>query len=497
MRALLKTFRIAYPGKSRKTVVALESSGEYLKLAVVSVTPRGRKISKLVARTVVLQEDLSTLLQGIVEDGLIQADSRVVISIPRNLVTVRNLQLPTTDPQELREMVNLQAVKQTPFLKDEIIADYQVVRSSPEGYTDVVLVTTHRSVSNTSLKILDDAGLKAEVIRLSSHGVMSAYKMMKAADDAGKNEPVAIVDIDSNYCDFIVTTNQRICFTKSLSLSPVKLLVGGEQEIDKFSEEIERVFEIYGNEGVGGRISKIVLSGAELEVDRLQAKLREALHVPVERLVVSRCPGISPDVMDAPENANRQVSFSSVLGLAWEPRSAEIDLTPQEVRLRESLAKKGRAITAIGVSVILLLTAVTIFVSQKLYAKRQYLAALREEVAETKREAADVEMMIKKIRLIGKAPGFQNSSLEVLSVLHKTLPPEVYLKSIAFEDASFLILQGVSQKMSSVFGLLSTLEKQPQFHHVKTKHITRSPQKDGQEQIDFEMTCLLTNDGEI
>ena len=110
--------------------------------------------------------------------GLSPTES-VLISIPRNLVTVRNLQLPTTDPRELEEMVNLQAVKQTPFLKEEIIADYHVVRSSPEGFTDVILVTTHRSVPNSNLNTLDEANLQAEGVRLSSQGVFHAYRLFQ------------------------------------------------------------------------------------------------------------------------------------------------------------------------------------------------------------------------------------------------------------------------------------------------------------------------------
>jgi len=493
---ILNKVKLPFQIKPRRKVVALESSGEYLKLAVVESTPRGKKLSRLLARTVVLQDDLSVLLRSVVEEGLIPADSRVLISIPRNLVTVRNLQLPTTDPKELREMVNLQAVKQTPFLKDEIIADYQIVRSGIEGYTDVILVTTHRSVPNSSLKTLDDAGLQAEGIRLSTQGVLSAFLAMGGIAGEDRAATLAMVDVDSNFCDFMVVAGGQISFTKAISVGPVKLLMGGEIEIQKFTEEIQRAIEIYGNEGIGGKISKIVLSGAEIDLENLMSRLGDALQIPVEQWLLSKTSRGVPEIMDAPENCKGALSYSSVVGLAWNPRGAKIDLTPPEVRLRESLARKGKSLTAIGISVILLLTAVTVLVSQKLYARKEYLSELREEVAQTDKYAGEVEAMRKKIRLIGDATGFQNSSLEILSVLHRTLPPDVYLKSVTFEDGSYLVLQGVSEKMSAVFGLLSTLEKQPQFHHVKTKHITRSARKGGQEEINFEMTCLLTNDGE-
>lgn len=495
--AFIRNLSLPFTTRRHRTVVALESSGEYLKVAQVSSGPGEKRVLKLIARTVVLQEDLPKILAELVSEGLIPVESSVIVSIPRNLVTVRNLQLPTTDPQELKEMVNLQAVKQTPFLKDEIVADFQVVRSNPEGHTDVLLVTTHRSVANSGLKILDDAGLQAGPIHLSSQGILNTYDMIQGFAEEPEDAAVAIVDVDASYSDFIVLLGRVICFTKALSVGPAKQLLGGVKEIEKFTEEIQRAIDIYGNEGIGQKISKVVITGAEIDIDALVPKLSQSIHLPVERMrLLERIPE-GPGIMDLSEDARRSISFASVLGLAWNPDGSLIDLTPQEVRLREALAQKGRAITSIGISSILILSAITGFVSQKFYSRKQYLEELTREVQQTQQEAGKVEAMKKKIRVIGNATGFENSSLEILSVLYKSLPSDIFLKSITFEDGSHLMLQGVAEKMSVVFGFLSTLEKQPNFHHVKTKHVTRTTKKGGREEINFEMTCLLTKHGEV
>jgi Tfp pilus assembly PilM family ATPase/Tfp pilus assembly protein PilN len=493
-RMLLRPFSM----KRRKVVVALESSGECLKLAQVQFGAKGKKIVKLVARTAVLQEDLSKTLMGLVEEGFLATDS-VLISIPRNLVTVRNLQLPTTDPQELKEMVNLQAVKQTPFLKDEIIADFHVVRSSPEGYTDVILVTTHRSVPNANLKTLDEANLQGEGVRLSSQGVFHTYLLLQGISGDQARDPVAIVDIDSSFSDFMVVEDGQICFTKALSVGPAKLMIdgeGGEKEVEKFTEEIQRAVDIYGNEGIGERISKLVMMGAEVDIPGLIPGLRAKLHIPVERISLTDGVEVSPEMLDLPDAQRESLSFSAVLGLAWEPDASLIDLTPPEVRLRESLAQKGKAMTSLGVLVIIILMATTLFVSQQIYSRKQYLEQLNQEVQQTQKEANEVEAMRTKIKLIRDASGSENSSLEILTVLHKNIPADIYLKSINFEAGSHLILKGVAEKMSEVFGFLATLEKQPNFHHVRTKHVTRSTRKGGKGEIDFEMTCLLAKNDE-
>jgi hypothetical protein len=50
--------------------------------------------------------------------------------------------------------------------------------------------------------------------------------------------------------------------------------------------------------------------------------------------------------------------------------------------------------------------------------------------------------------------------------------------------------------MSTVFEFLSILEKQPNFHHVKTKNVTKSGRGKKRE-ILFEITCPLTKNNEI
>src|SRR5437870_1155840 len=122
-RILLRPFQ----SRRQRTTTALELSGEWLKLAQVEVGAKGKRLLRLIARPVAPQEELSQTLVDLFKTGMSSADS-IVISIPRNLVTVRNLQLPTADPHELKEMIDLQAAKQTPYAKEEIIADFQVVR---------------------------------------------------------------------------------------------------------------------------------------------------------------------------------------------------------------------------------------------------------------------------------------------------------------------------------------------------------------------------------
>ncbi len=411
-------------------------------------------------------------------------------------MTVRNLQLPTTDLDELKEMINLQAAKQTPYSTDQIISDFQVIGSGQEGYTDVVLVTTHRSVPYRCLKTLDDARLKAEGIQLGSQGVLNSFSMIQGSLDEA-SEPIALVDIDSSFADFMVIHNGQISFSKALSIGPAKLVVGQEKENEKFLEEIQRAVDIYENERVGRRITKLVISGAEIELTHLIPSLKEKLHLPVEKVSLIDNILETSEVADLPREQRASMSFAAVLGLAWDPDRAKVDLTPQEFRTKRALENKGKAVMLMGILVIAILTTLTALVSQKIYYKKQYIAELQKEVLRTQQEADEVEALKKKIRIIRGATGLRNSSLEILSVLHRITPSGIYLTGITFQEDSHVILKGIAQKMSTVLLFHSSLEELPNFQDVKTKNLTKSGNKGKKREVLFEITCPLTKKNEI
>ena len=495
-KSLKRVIPLPFQMGRERMIVALEFSGEWLKLAQVAVSEKGKRLVRLVARPVVFQEEQSKILLDLVKEEIISSDSSVFFSIPRNLVTVRNLQLPTIDPDELKEMIDLQAAKQTPYSTDQIISDFQVIGSSQEGYTDVVLVTTHRSVPYRCLKTLDDAKLKAEGIQLGSQGVLNSFSMIQGSLDE-TSEPIALVDIDSSFADFMVIHNGQINFSKALSIGPAKLDVGQEKENEKFLEEIQRAVDIYENERVGRRITKLVITGAEIELTHLIPSLKEKLHLPVEKVSLLDNILKASEVADLPREQRASMSFAAVLGLAWDPDGAKIDLTPQEFRTKRALEDKGKTVMLMGILVIAILTALTAFVSQKILSKKQTIEQVRQEVLQTQQGADEVEALRKKIRIIRDATGLRNSSLEILSVLQRIIPSDIYLTGITFQEDSHVILKGVARKMSTVLSFHSSLEEQPNFQDVKTKNLTKSGNKGKKREVLFEITCPLTKKNEI
>ncbi len=482
--------------RGRKSAVAVEWSGEWLKAAQVEINPAGgpdgKRLVRIDARRIPSVEELPNLLRDLIADWMKGADS-VVVSLPRNLVTVRNLKLPSIDPAEIKDMIALQVTRQTPYSKEEIISNFQTVRSSAaEGMTHVIVVIAHREVSHERVRVLKSARLKGGGIRISSEGIMRWRRIDRDRSEAG---PVAIVDIDAQYTDFLVISGERLAFTKVMPIGAGKIADDPERWLAKFSAEMKSAVDLYEHEGVGDPITRIVVTGAAIEPIGLEESIEEKFGLTVERVSlfgpIPQPPQIPPDL----EIPWKTLSFTAVTGLAWDPMLAGIDLVPSEVTLQEGLAKRGRDLMLMGGLFLSILTILSAVVSERLYFKREYLEQLRAEVQKTQDQAAEVEKLSKKIKILREARRVQNSSIEVLSLLHRLIPPEIHFTAITFKGEQ-LTLSGVSQEMSDVFKFVSVLDKQRGFENVKIKQVTKRAAEGERERTDFEIACVLTTKNE-
>ncbi|MFH0911158.1 MAG: hypothetical protein V1918_06625, partial [Planctomycetota bacterium] len=96
--------------------------------------------------------------------------------IPRNLITLRNVAFPSHDPLEISKMVELQATRQTPYSRGDIIIKHSIIEKDPSGYSKVLLAIAHKDVINRYLKIIDKTAITPSLFTLSSQGVCSYYE---------------------------------------------------------------------------------------------------------------------------------------------------------------------------------------------------------------------------------------------------------------------------------------------------------------------------------
>ena len=494
---LTRTVLEYLPRNRQKTITALEWGSGWVKVAQVLVSAKGKRLVRLEAVNIPSPEELPKTVRELLKDRSDGSDYKdsIIISLPRNLVTLKNLRLPTSDPVELKEMVGLQVTRQTPYSKDEVITDFRVVGTPKEGFRDVILAIATREVSDGCVNVLETGHLKTGRIHLSSFGVFNGYRMTQGPLPEEGDGAVAIVDVDSNFTDFIVVSGRQLVFTKVMFIGVGKLEEGEEEWIEKFKGEMRGALDLYENEGVGKPVQKVIVTGAQIESERFNQSLMEQFSFPAEcNPLFDKVPAIQQMPAFSEIIQKKSLSFSAVLGLAWNPTWAGIDLTPAEIGLKEGFAKRVKNLMIMAALLLSILMVFSGMVSARLYFKSQYLSQLRQEVQKTDEKAREVERLRKEIKIVKESRDIQSSSIEVLSLLYKLIPPEIYFNAVTFKKREYLILTGAAEEMSDVFKFVTVLEKQPVFNNVKIKQLTKRKKQGGREQSDFEITCFLTGE---
>ena len=312
--------------KFRKSVVVVEIGNDWLKIAENNPSPSGGGIARIsLQKLAQIKENVSVAISKTFKDLSLNRQS-VILCVPRHLITVRVLDLPSTDPKEIKDIISLQVGKQTPYSKEEIISAYKTIYSIRDGYTKVILAIAHRGIINERIETLKNAGISVGKVFISSEGVYNWFSLSYMPEaKPGDTGTIALLDIDSNYSDFIAIRNGNMVFTKNIFIGANHLADKTASCMDKFFEELKRCLERYYIEEKNTRIVKMFLSGAAKDIEGLDIALSGALDLAVEKTDTFKNIRIKQSVKFAPGQEMKFVSLTPILGTAIKYASLELN----------------------------------------------------------------------------------------------------------------------------------------------------------------------------
>jgi len=483
--------KLPFVGKD-KVITVLEMDENFLKVVQARPLPRERKIFRSVVKKItgVSENEVIKMIQDLSKQFKIDPDY-LIISMPSQFATIRNPEFPSLDPEEIRDMVELQIGKQTPYSTNEIVSDYQVVYTSPDGYSRVMLAIVHIDIVNKAFRILEKSGLKPARIALSSEGALNwcriSYQEKKAEDEA-----YLLVDIDYIGSNFIVVLNNKIIFDRNISLGFSQSVEDMDKWQKELIEEINRSIYAYQNEMVNKDISKIVIGGSERVTVKLNDNLlRESFNLPVEIVGQFKNIPATKETLDLYGGDLKDISLSSLIGLAFIYGKEHINLLPHEIKLERTMKKRARDLYLLGILLALILIASSSVFLEKFYNRERYLSQLKQKMVSIKDEASDLDLMKQKMRIIESRSDAKGSALNLLYESYNVISPDMYLLSVSFDGRHILTLRGSSTVMAEVFKFVNELEKSEYFANVKTKYVSKSI-VEGEETAEFEIICPLS-----
>ena len=142
---LLKLPTLSHIGM--QDVVVVDLSGNSLKLVYAKVWHNKIEKLDLFAKNItgLSDDDISRVIRTIFNEH--KLNPRTILNVlPSNLAITKNIEIPSRDHQEIREIVNLQAGRHTPYSREEIIVDYLDVGTYRHNYTKVLLVIVAKNI---------------------------------------------------------------------------------------------------------------------------------------------------------------------------------------------------------------------------------------------------------------------------------------------------------------------------------------------------------------
>jgi len=479
-------------GKGVKELVAIDLNGNTLKVVYVKVAGFKFEIANFATRNIsgLNDADIVKTINSSVHD-LNTKNPYIVAIVPSNLVITKNIEIPSTNPQEIKDIINLQAGRHTPYSREEIIVDYVDIGTYKHSYTKILLVIIARNIVKRQFDLLERAGLRLEKVFFAPEAL--AWASSKIAGSEVKDSPVAIIHIDENFTDFVIALKGKAAFVRSIPIGVQHLMSERERFEIRFADEVKRSLEAYQIENIDKNPTNFVLTGATEDVKELEITLSSVIGFPAKVVPYLRSFSLSNEAFRS-ASASKKVSFLSLVASLLGLNDMKVELVPEEIKVKKLLEERGRDLVKMGVLIFTIFAIVCFILVNNMYFKLSYLRRLESKYKNLTQESSSLEKDYARVVAIRGYLSSRGYSLEVLSEIYNIIPLEIELSDIRFDEQGKFTLRGSAQAMSTVFTFADNMEKAKYFKDVKTKYTSK--RKEGSRELtDFEIVCTLKKEG--
>jgi Tfp pilus assembly PilM family ATPase/Tfp pilus assembly protein PilN len=459
-----------------------------LKLAHVRHSPHKREVLDLFKKDIsdLPTDDVSKMVRTYLHESKIR-NPRIINIIPSHLVITKNIEIPSVKPQEINEIINLQAGRHTPYSREEIIIDFLNIGTHKENYSKILLVIVERNIIRKQFEILGSARMNVQKVILASESL--AYSVSKIFRVGTKDAPINLIHIDERFSDFIIVFRNKPIFVRNIPIGTLHIAEEKESYQLRFVEEIKKSLEAYQSEDIEKNPHALILTGAIEELKDLEAILSNNLHLPIKMISYPQNLAISQKALKVIQEAKYSSFLDTITPLLnWE--GLQINLIPEEVKLTKSLEERGKELIKTGIYILTVFVLIFSIVISKIHFKSIYLEKLNEKFQSLDKEAVQLEGAFSKINLLKDYLSNRGYSLGVLTELHNVTPLDLKLSNIKYDTKRELSVKGTATSMSTVFSFVDNMEKSEYFKDVKTKYTTK--RKDGLKDVtDFEIICMF------
>ena len=414
----------------------------------------------------------------------------VICVIPASAATAKNIEVPSSDPEEIKSIINLQAGRHTPYSREEVLISYVNLGMSASNNTRILLVIVHRNGVRERISILEKAGLNVDRILFVPEAQARFYaKLLNLKKDAA---PQGIIDFSLNATSYIVISKGSLLFVRHIPIG-IKTILEGADVTVKLQDEIKKSMDAFVQEdGSEAPVSYMVTTPNEAAKNILPV-LNEGLKIDLKVNAFSNFIKGSMDVRKKLQSDFGDDSFLDVIAPASSSIKCEINLMPEEMILKKTVALQSREASKSGIAAIVIMLLIGAMMMSNIYFKDTYLNVnLRQQFAPQKAQVEVLQEQLNKAKLVRGYIKNRMVSLDIIHELYAMTPHTIYLNNIVVDQDGTVTIDGISDSMSQVFSYVKSLNDSTVFKEAKTKS-TSTKKDNGKDVAAFEIEFKMNN----
>jgi len=402
------------------------------------------------------------------------------ICIPRNMLTVKTLQLPTRDSKESEQMIDLHLGRLVPYKKEDILFGHRFLGVSATGYATEMLAIVRRATVRRQCNIVEGAGLAVDRIALSSHAAWQ-WTLSNFRSEMNEKDLYMLLDVDYSFVDLIIFNLGQVLFSRTINIEAGEGGLGAP-DMAKLVNEIKQSLIIFYNEALHKKPSAIFLAGSSSAAS-LREKIETEFGLPVKEAppAYARYPAKGRKALPG------DVSMSAVSELVLEDNPNRIYFILPEMQIKKTLREKTRELIVLGTLAFYFFAAIMAFFVGGLYIKQSYLNLLHRQGMAIEESVGVMIDQAKKIEFVKEFLHERKEIFALLQELQKITPPKIAVNYIGLDGSYSMTLRGEGEQLSSVLEFTALLGKSAYFKNVVTKR-TRTRRVKDREVTDFEIT---------
>ena len=265
-----------------RRITGLDIGTDTIKVVHIVDGLRGFKITGFAKkkRTGGLSEDVVDLLSNdirdILDDMPMKSDT-FVSALPGNSVAIRNLRLPFSNLNKVRQVIRFEVESILPFLLDDVLVDFSIANMRSVEGTDLVVMAAPKEVLEDHLDIMKSAGIESDIIDLDSSAPFYCFQAM---EDGKRDETLSIIDMGAQKTTVTIIRNGILKFVRTIP-------VGGGAITEKISNELAVDWDAAEElKKRGGKILPCHFNGddANINADSTDFKVSQAIMSVMDRL---------------------------------------------------------------------------------------------------------------------------------------------------------------------------------------------------------------------